>query len=121
MAWAWKSQSSWPADSSSTTQWDNWSRHDEAKQSTAGDAELGLPQTFISDALHLDSQKQPTANGIPLMRKIESTPWTRKAGLNGREVSSVKLHELAYRGWHEQSLRHLSQGRFVSLLFCGSV
>lgn len=80
-----------------------------------------MPATFAPDASHYDAQKVPEVNGIPLLKHIESTPWSRKAQLNGRDVASIKVHELAYRGWHEHALRHLSHGRFVSLVFCKSV
>ena len=108
-----------------STKWDSWSRHSQPSSShgkkSQDDSQLNLPANFKSNEFFLDTEKQPSVNGFPLHRYVESTPWSRKQNLNGREVSSLKVWELAYRGWQEQSLRHLSAGRFTSVVFCRSI
>ena len=59
--------------------------------------------------------------GIQLKRHVESTAWSSKQGLAGRALDKITLADLTYRGWHEQSLRYLSHGRFTSVVFTKNV
>ena len=108
---SWEGQP-WEKSSNQPIKPSRWGSHDQTYE---------LPSNFVQDATHIDSNCVPHPNGLTFLREIESTPWSRKAGLAGRDVLDVKLHELAYHGVREQSLRHLSHGRFSSLVFCRSV
>ena len=82
---------------------------------------MELPHQFKSSETHLDTLSVPHPNGLSFPKHVESSPWSRKVGLSGRPVLELKVWELAYYGVQEQSLRHLANGRFVSLVFCRSV
>ena len=112
--WAgWNSNQSWKDD--------DWQNQSPWKQSARQQTEDFLPKSFAPDHTHLDTNPVPSPNGYVFYRQVESTPWSRKVGLSGREVMDLRIHELAYHGLNEQSLRHLSHGRFTSVVFCRSV
>ena len=59
--------------------------------------------------------------GHQFHRTAQPTAWRRKAGIAGRQVDGLKLHELSYHGIQEYSLRLLSEGRFQGLVYTKSV
>jgi hypothetical protein len=77
-----------------------------------------IPKEFQQSDEFLDERM---IKGVQFKRHIESTAWSRKHGLAGKPMEQVVLADLAYRGWHEQSLRYLSLGRFTNVLFTKSI
>ena len=73
----------------------------------------GLPDTFVQSKSHLDTLE---VFGKTLLRKIAPTSWSFKHGLAGQNIEQVKLVDLLWRGWHNQHLRALSHGSYMSLL-----
>ena len=59
--------------------------------------------------------------GHQFHRTVQPTAWSRKAGIAGRQVDDLKLHELSYHGIQEYSLRLLSEGRFQGLVYTQNV
>ena len=78
------------------------------------DSRPGLPDNFVQSKRHLDSRE---IYGKTLLRKIAATSWSSKYGLAGQSMEQVKLVDLLWRGWHNQLLRALSHGSYVSLLY----
>ena len=74
-----------------------------------------LPREFVSDQDHLDSRE---ICGKKLYRNVQLTSWSQKYKLAGRPLEDIKLHELAWQGWQNYYLRHLSLGYFTSIVFC---
>ena len=98
---------SWtPAKRASKSEQQDW-------QSPTGFKHLGLPDNFVQSKSHLDSRE---VYGKTLLRKIAATSWSSKYGLAGQSMEHVKLVDLLWRGWHNQHLRALSRGSYVSLL-----
>eukprot|EP00439_Symbiodinium_sp_Y106_P021381 s4745_g2.t1 len=84
-----------------------------------GDAvPIGLPDNFVQSKSHLDSRE---IYGKTLLRKIAATSWSSKYGLAGQSMEQVKLVDLLWRGWHNQHLRALSHGSYISLLVARKV
>ena len=112
------SSSAWHAGSSSTA-WPSSSSKDRPWE-TQAEAEAGaqLPASFVQTDKYLDST---LVNNYPLFRTVESTPWSRKKGLGGKDMMKVSAADLAYYGLEESSLRHLSAGRFTSVIFARNV
>ena len=80
--------------------------------------ELHLPADFCSDSKCLDNRE---LFGRKFYRQVQLTNWSQKHGLAGREICDLKLHELAYGGWNNFYLRHLSTGAFTTIVFCRKI
>ena len=80
--------------------------------------ELDLPADIKPDSQCLDSRE---LFGRKFFRQIQLTNWSQKHGLAGRDVSDLKLFELAYGGWDNFCLRHLSTGAFTTTVFCRKI
>ena len=89
-----------------------WSPHGKDKH------DIGVPATFKPDSTFYDSS---LVFGRALPRRIVSTPWSQEVGLAGRDLASVALHEVAFRGWENFHLRALANGQWTSVLFAKSV
>ena len=101
--------------------WQGW--HDDSdnemrSSQTKKKRELDLPVDFKPDSQLLDSGE---IYGRKLFKQIQLTNWSQKHGLAGRDVSDVKLFELAYGGWNNFYLRHLSTGAFTTIVFCRKI
>eukprot|EP00439_Symbiodinium_sp_Y106_P070309 s106_g12.t1 len=77
-----------------------------------------LPDNFVQSKSHLGSRE---VYGKTLLRKIAATSWSSKYGLAGQSMEQVKLVDLLWCGWHNQHLRALSRGSYVSLLVAGKM
>ena len=80
--------------------------------------ELLLPDEFRPNKDCLDSRE---IYGRKFYKQVQLTNWSQKHGLAGREISDLKLHELAYGGWHNFYLQHLSTGAFTTIVFCRKI
>ena len=80
--------------------------------------ELHLPADFCSDSKCLDNRE---LFGRKFYKQVQLTNWSQKHGLAGREICDLKLHELAYGGWNNFYLRHLSTGAFTTIAFCRKI
>ena len=54
-------------------------------------------------------------------RNIQSTPWSTKSGLAGKDVANLRVAELTRKGLDDYSLRCLSNGEFQSIVFVKSI
>ena len=54
-------------------------------------------------------------------RNIQSTPWSTKSGLAGKDIADLRVTELTRKGLDDFSLRCLSNGEFQSIVFVRSV
>ena len=59
--------------------------------------------------------------GSQMYRQIQSAPWSRKAGLAGKDMQQISVADVSYRGWNEGSLRYLSAGKYVGVVWTKSV
>ena len=103
--------------------WKSWHQDDsgaEELRSPQGKRkqELCLPSDFKPDAQCIDSRE---LYGRKFFKQVQLTNWSQKHGLAGREISDLKLHELAYGGWNNFYLRHLSTGAFTTIVFCRKI
>ena len=55
------------------------------------------------------------------LRKSTRTIRAQKHQLTGRDITSLKLHELCWQGWNNLALRSLAQVRYASILFARSI
>ncbi|CAE7402099.1 unnamed protein product [Symbiodinium sp. CCMP2592] len=60
-------------------------------------------------------------SGKRFFRNIQSTPWSTKAGLAGKDVADLRVSDLTRKGLDDFSLRCLSNGEFQSLVFVRSI
>ena len=103
--------------------WKSWHQGDseaEELRSPQGKRkqELCLPPDFKPDAQCVDSRE---LYGRKFFKQVQLTNWSQKHGLAGREISDLKLHELAYGGWNNFYLRHLSTEAFTTIVFCRKI
>ena len=59
--------------------------------------------------------------GLQFPRQVQASSWAQKHQLAGRDITSIKLHELCWQGWNNFALRSLAQGRYASILFARSI
>jgi hypothetical protein len=82
---------------------------------------VALPGWFVSNEEFLDTTligATKTWEGMRFRRHIESTPWSRKLGIAGIPMEQLPITALSYRGWAELSLRFLSFGKYICMIFC---
>ena len=53
-------------------------------------------------------------------RNIQSTPWSTKSGLAGKDIADLRVTELTRKGLDDYSLRCLPKGEFQSRVFVKS-
>ena len=103
------SSSSWQDDSSSTPFWNNWGRQQTSTQPSVPENPAAIPQPFKLDSECYDTN---TVSGKKFYRNVQSTPWSSKAGLAGKDVNSIRLVDITRKGLDDYSLRNLSNGEF---------
>ncbi|OLP89144.1 hypothetical protein AK812_SmicGene29421 [Symbiodinium microadriaticum] len=54
-------------------------------------------------------------------RNIQSTPWSTKSGLAGKDVANLRVTELTRKGLDDYSLRCLSNREFQTIVFVKSI
>ena len=134
MSWnTWSKSSSWTQHTrswSSGTSWStpekqshksSWQSEDSAwdYQSPTGTPHVeGLPPDFKATKTHLDSRE---VFGKSLLRRVAPTAWSTKYGLAGKEVSTIRLVDLLWRGWQNFHIRALSHGQYVSVVVARKV
>ena len=84
----------------------------------SGKHDTDLPQSFHSDRNFYDTNE---VYGLQFPRQVQASSWAQKHQLAGRDITSLKLHELCWQGWNNFALRSLAQGRYKSILFARSI
>ena len=77
-----------------------------------------LPKPFTVIVTFYDTNE---VYGLQLPRLVQASSWPQKHQLAGRDITSIKLHELCWQGWNNFALRSLAQGRYASILFARSI
>ena len=80
--------------------------------------DTNLPKAFHSDRNFYNTNE---AYGLQFPRLVQASSWAQKHQLAGRDITSIKLHELRWQGWNNFALRSLAQGRYASILFARSI
>ena len=80
--------------------------------------DTNLPKAFHSDRKFYDTNE---VYGLQFPRQVQASSWAQKHQLAGRDITSIKLHELCWQGWNNFALRSLAQGRYASILFARSI
>ena len=75
-------------------------------------------KTFHSDRNFYDTNE---VYGLQFPRQVQASSWAQKHQLAGRDITSLKLHELCWQGWNNFALRSLAQGRYASIIFARSI
>ena len=70
-----------------------------------------LPSQWKSASSHYDTS---VLYGLSLPRHIESTQWSRKVGLMGQDLSSVRVIDVIPNGIANYGMRLLANGRCVT-------
>ena len=112
------SSSSWQDDNNSTPSWNNWGKQQTSNQPAVPENPVSIPQTFKPDHECYDTN---AVSGKKFYRNVQSTPWSSKAGLAGKDVSSVRFVDVTRKGLGDSSLRNLSNGEFQGVVFLRSV
>ena len=112
------SSSSWQDDSSSNPSWNNWGRQQTSTQPSVPENPVASPQSFKPDSECYDTN---TVSGKKFYRNVQTTPWSSKAGLAGKDVNSIRLVDITRKGLDDYSLRNLSNGEFQGVVFVRSV
>ena len=73
--------------------------------------DTNLPKTFHSDRNFYDTNE---VYGLQFPRQVQASSWAQQHQLAGRDITSLKLHELCWQGWNNFALRSLAQGRYAS-------
>ena len=84
----------------------------------SGKHDTDLPKSFHSDRNFYDTNE---VYGLQFPRQVQASSWAQKHQLAGRDITSLKLHELCWQGWNNFALRSLAQGRYASILFARSI
>ena len=82
------------------------------------ESNVSIPSTFVSDWECYDTKP---ASNKKFFRNIQSTPWSTKSGLAGKDVASLRVTDLTRKGLDDYSLRCLSNGEFQSIVFVKSI
>ena len=110
--------SSWQDDTNSTPSWNNWGRQQTSNQPSVPENPAAIPQSFKPDPECYDTN---TVSGKKFYRNVQTTPWSSKAGLAGKDVNSIRLVDVTRKGLDDYSLRNLSNGEFQGEVFVQSV
>ena len=78
----------------------------------------GLPPDFKATKTHLDSRE---VFGKSLLRRVAPTAWSTNYGLAGKEVSTIRLVDLLWRGWQNFHIRALLRGQYLSVVVARKV
>ena len=87
-------------------------------QSSVPSGNVSIPSSFAPDWECYDSN---SVSNKKFFRNIQSTPWSTKSGLAGKDIADLRLTELTRKGLDDFSLRCLSNGEFQSLVFVRSI
>ena len=79
---------------------------------------VSIPQSFHPDNECYDTS---VVSGKKFYRNIQSTPWSSKSGLAGKDVGQLRVVDLTRKGLDDYALRNLSNGEFQSVVFVRSV
>ena len=112
------SSSSWQDESGSNPSWNNWGRQQTSTQPSVPENPVAIPQSFKPDSECYDTN---TVSGKKFYRNVQTTPWSSKAGLAGKDVNSIRLVDITRKGLDDYSLRNLSNGEFQGVVFVRSV
>lgn len=72
---------------------------------------VDLPSQWQSTSSHYDTS---VLYGFRLPRHIDSTQWSRKVGLMGQDLSSVRVIDVIPIGVANYGMRLLTNGRYVT-------
>ena len=111
------SDSSWQ-DTNNNPSWNNWGRQQAPRQPVQPSVPASsvlIPQNFHPDSTFYDT------SGKKFYRNIQSTPWSSKSGLAGKDVGQLKVVDLTRKGLDDCALRNLSNGESQSVVFVRSV
>ena len=101
--------------------WNNWGR----QQASSQPVQPSVPASSVvtRENFHPDSECYDTSvvSGKKFHRNIQSTPWSSKSGLAGKDVGQLKVVDLTRKGLDDYALRNLSNGEFQSVVFVRSV
>eukprot|EP00439_Symbiodinium_sp_Y106_P024958 s2125_g3.t1 len=87
-------------------------------QSSVPSGNVSIPSSFAPDWECYDSN---SVSNKKFFRNIQSTPWSTKSGLAGKDIANLRVTELTRKGLDDFSLRCLSNGEFQSLVFVRSI
>ena len=117
--------SSWDKNNSSgwnTRGWQQGTNHPSAtsppSQSSVPSGNVSIPSSFAPGWECYDSN---SVSNKKFFRNIQSTPWSTKSGLAGKDIADLRVTELTRKGLDDFSLRCLSNGEFQSLVFVRSI
>ena len=125
MAWnrSW-TRNSWPESSwqgDNNPDWNNWGRQQapsQPVQPSVPASTVTIPQSFHPDKECYDTS---VVSAKKFYRNIQSTPWSSKSGLAGKDVGQLRVVDLTRKGLDDYALRNLSNGEFQSVAFVRSV
>ena len=121
---AWSRDREWSTSAWTTSSWDKsgssgWNNRDwQRGQSSVPETSVSIPSTFVSDWECYDTNQ---VSNKKFFRNIQSTPWSTKSGLAGKDVASLRVTDLTRKGLDDYSLRCLSNGEFQSIVFVKSI
>ncbi|CAE7787762.1 unnamed protein product [Symbiodinium sp. CCMP2592] len=122
---SWAREQDWAKSSWASSSWEKkgssgWNNRDWQKspQQSVPSTNVAIPSSFTSDWECYDKN---AISGKKFFRNIQSTPWSTKAGLAGKDVADLRVSDLTRKGLDDFSLRCLSNGEFQSLVFVRSI
>ena len=87
-------------------------------QSSVPSGKFSIPSSFTPDWECYDSS---SVSNKKFFRNIQSTPWSTKSGLAGKDIADLRVTELTRKGLDDFSLRCLSNGELQSIVFVRSI
>ncbi len=78
----------------------------------------GLPSEFKPTREFLDSRE---VYGKTFLRRVANTAWSAKYSISGKEVTSLKLVDMVWKGLRNHHLRSLSHGHYLSLVIARKI
>ena len=93
-------------------------KEDKADLSVIYDLTKDVHESFQVSGEFLDFKE---VRGLALSKIVRDTPMSRKFNIAGRDIRTVRIVDLCYKGIENWYLRAISAGRFVNIEFTRSI
>ena len=117
--------SSWDKNNSSGCNNRDWQQGTNHPSGTSPPSQPSVPSGNVyipsSFALDWECYDSVSVSNKKFFRNIQSTPWSTKSGLAGKDIAGLRVTELTRKGLDDFSLRCLSNGEFQSIVFVRSI
>ena len=80
--------------------------------STSYDMNKDIPSSFSQDDEYLDKKEN---YGLTLPRHVISSQWSKEKDIHGRDIRTIRVIDMCYKGIENYALRTIANGRYTSI------